>query len=630
MSFRLKTLLGIAAIEVVLLALLVVSGLHYLKTSNEAELLRSAQVTARLFGTMTADAVVATDLATLDSLVELTLRNEGIVYVRVLDASGRVLSQGGLAAALAAPFTADASVEDAASDGRLDVAAPIVVADQPFGGVEIGLSTSVLNATLTDAFRWMLSIAFTEILLVAVFGFILGTALTRQLARLQEGARRVAAGEFGYCLEVRGKDELADTSRSFNRMSAALADFADEASAARDRAEAGRDRAEAVLQDALNSMPHGIIIVNKDESVAFVNTAFRARYPQIASQLPDDATFTTLAGAILPSIVPPTEVQDLTVRVSRRLARLRDLEQQASWESRHQDGSLLLNSQSRMSGGGVVVVENDITELANAHDRNRDLEQQLAQSEKMRSLGTLAGGTAHEFNNLLVPMIGLTELVMEEMEDDSLEKENLKKVLDAGWRAQHLIKQIMSFSRANDAPDDDNTEPLPTTELNAAVRAAHDLVRATTPSTIELVVTTAEDPILVSIEDTQLHQIVINMVGNAAHAMDGIVGQITISVDITERAKSGQQSARLTMADSGTGMDADTLQRIFEPFFTTKEVGQGTGLGLAVIHGIVEQAGGDIEVDSEPGKGTTFRIMLPIAQESDQTAPTEEALRLAG
>ena len=635
MSFRLKTVLGIAAIEVVLLAILIVSGVYYLKTSNESELLRSGQVTARLFSTMIADAVVATDLATLDTLVSSTLKNDGLVYVRVRNSTGTVLAQGGDEGALAARFKPDASIADTSDDRRLDVQAPIAVAGKTFGSVEIGLSTLLLEATISDALNWMLSIAASEIALVAVFGLLLGTILTRQLARLRDAARLVAAGEFGHQLDVHGRDELADTTISFNKMSTSLAAFAQEAEAARRTAEAGRDYAESVLHDAMDSMPQGVVIVNKDERVEFANTAFIDRYPETADKLAAGPAFAEVAAMTLPRIRASGD-QDIEDRVAGRLEKLRNVDAHRHWESEHESGLTLFNAQRRMSGGGVVVVENDITELKAANERNRKLELELLQAEKMKSLGTLAGGTAHEFNNLLVPMIGLTELVMEDLPEDSIERTNLEKVIEAGGRARQLVAQILSFSRAED-PDQPIDRDAEIVDLGAAVREALDLVRTTTPSTIDLDLEVPDAPCRVSIDPTQLQQIIMNLVANASHAMDGQVGRIALSVaraDETaavlaeaEAVEPGRAYAVLRVRDTGCGMDEETVQRIFEPFFTTKEVGKGTGMGLAVIHSIITRAGGVVDVTSAPSEGTTFDVYLPIEAGEDRASADEPSAR---
>ena len=254
MSFRLKTVLGIACIEALLLTILVISGLNYLSSSNAAQLEQRAATTAKLVATMTGDAVIAVDLATLDVLVDQALSNPDLVYLRIRSNNGTVLSEGGEAEALATPFVEDQTVERARSDQRLDVSAPITVAGSDFGQVEIGLSTAALDSTFGDALVWMVGIALSEMILVALLGLALGHYLTRQLMMLKRGAKQVASGDLGYQIPIEGQDELAETANSFNSMSTALARYAEMAEDARRRAEEGRDFAESTLRDALDSM----------------------------------------------------------------------------------------------------------------------------------------------------------------------------------------------------------------------------------------------------------------------------------------------------------------------------------------------------------------------------------------
>ncbi len=254
MSFRLKTVLGIACIEALLLTILVISGLNYLSSSNAAQLQQRAATTAKLVATMTSDAAIAFDLATLDVLVDQALRNPDLVYLRIRSANGTVLSEGGEAEALAAPFDEDRTIEQARSDQRLDVSAPITVAGSDFGHVELGLSTATLDSTFGDALVWMVGIALSEMILVALLGLALGHYLTRQLMMLKRGAKQVASGDFGYQIPIEGRDELADTAESFNSMSTALARYSEIAEDARRKAEQGRELAESTLKDALDSM----------------------------------------------------------------------------------------------------------------------------------------------------------------------------------------------------------------------------------------------------------------------------------------------------------------------------------------------------------------------------------------
>ena len=219
MSFRLKTILGIAAIEAVLLVLLIWSGLRFIEASSEDQFTKRAQATVQAFAVTTKEALIASDLARLRSFVEETLTYPGVVYARVRNRDGRVLESAGDEAALARPFAPDADF-GAVADGVFDAAGEIAEGDMTFGRVEVGLSAATLRRVRADARRYGIGLGLLEMGLVALFSLALGVYLTRQLKNLAEGARRIAAGDLGYQVQVRGRDELADTARAFNLMSA--------------------------------------------------------------------------------------------------------------------------------------------------------------------------------------------------------------------------------------------------------------------------------------------------------------------------------------------------------------------------------------------------------------------------
>ncbi|TVR59858.1 MAG: PAS domain S-box protein [Candidatus Competibacteraceae bacterium] len=219
MSFRLKTILGIAAIEAVLLAILVWSGLRFIETTAEQEFTQRAQATVRAFAVTTKDPLIGSDLATLQSFVWETLNYPGVIFARVRDADGRVLASAGDEAALARPFAPDADL-GAVTDGVFRAAEEIAEGGLAFGRVELALSVQALKEIQADARRYGIGLALLEMGLVALFSLALGVYLTRQLLNLTEGSRRVAAGELGYQVPVKGRDELAATARAFNLMSA--------------------------------------------------------------------------------------------------------------------------------------------------------------------------------------------------------------------------------------------------------------------------------------------------------------------------------------------------------------------------------------------------------------------------
>ena len=248
-----------------------------------------------------------------------------------------------------------------------------------------------------------------------------------------------------------------------------------------------------------------------------------------------------------------------------------------------------------------------------AEKEQQKLEIQLGQARKMEAIGTLAGGIAHDFNNILGIIMGNTELVMEDMEPSNPSLENLEKVMVASFRAKEMINQLLRFSRQKDSEQ----KPI---ELNKIILDSLKLLRASIPTHIEIQTDISETACTVLGDTTQINQILINLCTNAAHAMQANGGVLTVKLDHVELNNNAlfvhsdlQEGAyiQLIVADTGHGISSDSIDRIFEPYFTTKEQGKGTGLGLAVVHGIVKKHGGDIQVFSEMGAGTEFHILLP-------------------
>jgi len=302
-----------------------------------------------------------------------------------------------------------------------------------------------------------------------------------------------------------------------------------------------------------------------------------------------------------------------------------------------------------------------IATLRDISTRKR-LAQQLQQAQKMEAIGTLAGGIAHDFNNILAIILGYTSLVLEELrglEDGfrhmrftQLEpreavpavatvaevRENLDAVMQAGRRARDLVEQILTFSRHTEH----EKNPV---DLRPVVKEVIKLMRSTLPATIEIEQEIDPSPMVVLADPSQIHQVLMNLCTNAGHAMDEDGGKLNVSLRRVELgygllAKFGELSpgsyVHLTIADNGYGMDEATCERIFEPFFTTKRLGEGTGLGLSVVHGIVIDHAGAISVVSTLGEGATFEVIvpvylgdeIPIVPAGEQSEPTERRGRV--
>jgi PAS domain S-box-containing protein len=266
-----------------------------------------------------------------------------------------------------------------------------------------------------------------------------------------------------------------------------------------------------------------------------------------------------------------------------------------------------------------VVVQRDETQ-------ERSMERQLRQAQKMEAIGTLAGGIAHDFNNILAAIIGYTEMVLFKSTKDSPIRRNLEQVLKAGNRAKELVKQILAFSRQSE-------QELKPIQISIIIKEALKLLRASLPTTVEIRQHISGKTGLVLADPTQIQQVVMNLCANAAHAMRASGGVLEVTVEEVELdgkalARHAELSPghylRLTVRDSGHGMNPEIMARIFDPFFSTKIPGEGTGMGLAVVHGIVKSHGGAIDVSSKVGEGTTFHIFFPRL-ESGAMAKTKPA-----
>lgn len=257
-------------------------------------------------------------------------------------------------------------------------------------------------------------------------------------------------------------------------------------------------------------------------------------------------------------------------------------------------------------------LESEIAHKQQLIEYKEKIEQSLRQDQKLQAIGTLAGGIAHEFNNLLYAIIGYTEMAREDVPSDSDTRKNLGKVLDAAKRGQDLISRILSFSRHQN-----QNQPLEPVDLKKTIESSLALLRPTIPASVTIEKDLA-DHVFIEGHPNQLQQVLINLINNSVDAMDG-AGDITISTAVLSPddpliQENGLQPTerycKIVISDTGCGMNQHTANRIFEPFFTTKEVGKGTGLGLAIVHSIIEAHAGKIVVKSQLGHGTTFLMFF--------------------
>ena len=268
---------------------------------------------------------------------------------------------------------------------------------------------------------------------------------------------------------------------------------------------------------------------------------------------------------------------------------------------------------SRNTPEYLLGIAEDITEQIYAEEERLKLEEQLQQAQKMEAIGTLAGGIAHDFNNLLGAILGFTELAREELEEGSTTHNDLKKVLIAADRAKDLVSQILAFSRHTES------ERI-ALQLQPIIKETVKFLRPSLPATIQLQQEIQPQCNPISADPAQIQQVIMNLCTNAYHAMEEKGGTLIIGLEqteltavdlINELSPAPGLYAKLTVTDTGGGIDPAIQKRIFEPYFTTKGVGKGTGMGLAMVHGIVKNHDGMIQCESEIGRGTSFQIFFP-------------------
>ena len=296
------------------------------------------------------------------------------------------------------------------------------------------------------------------------------------------------------------------------------------------------------------------------------------------------------------------------VYVSIRDGKVHQVDDEVFWRKDGTRFPVEYTSTPILEGGkviGAVVTFRDITE-------RQQTEAELLHARKMDSLGSLAGGIAHSLNNLLLPILALTRMTMDEISDRKQPHEQLAKVVQAGERAKDLTARILAFSR-HDQP------ARKYVDINDVIDSSLSLLRATLPATITLETRLDPDAGKVFADAAQIESVLMNLVSNSVDALDGETGRIVVSLtadgdpDKNGNGKNAEDWITLSVTDTGPGVEDTIRERIFDPFFTTKEVGEGTGLGLSVAHGIVSRHGGEMDVDSTPGKGTCVRLRLPRA-----------------
>ena len=378
MRFRTKTILGVALIELALLAILIGSALSVLRASNEAELTRRVQLGSKLLAVAAKDAMISQDLATLDSLVTEAMASGQIDFVRILDASGVVLAQQGAASLLHRPFHQETRLGDV-KDGIFDVSTSVMAGGIRQGEVQIGVSTAPLSIILNSARQWALSIAGLELLLVALFSWLLGSYLARQLVALRSASFRFAAGDFAHRVPVKGSDELAQTALAFNRMAQQIGDnqaVLKEESLKRLAAQQDAEKSDQLLREAVSSIALGFTIYDEKDRLMLCNEAYLNFYETSRDLIVPGNTFEEIVRRGAERGQYSAAIGNVDAWVKQRVAQ----HQRADGEVIEQklgDGRWLMIVEQRTPNGYIVGNRIDITARRMAEARVREHSEQL-------------------------------------------------------------------------------------------------------------------------------------------------------------------------------------------------------------------------------------------------------------
>ena len=448
----------------------------------------------------------------------------------------------------------------------------------------------------------------SAIVLIGVISTILLAAMTcalalriaRPIRAIAQTAERVASGDLYALAPPITRDEVGRLARGFNRMTARLRrmyDRQEEQVVEIKRAATAIAQSKVMLQAIIDNTTAFIIVTDLNSRIIMANRAFAELIGE-----PIDRILGREATEVVPDLTPTrrTEMVAEVMATGRPVVREEQFTYRGAvrtvWLSR-----FMLRGE-RGEPLGVCSVANEITELRKAEEERRRFSEQLQHTQKLESLGVLAGGIAHDFNNLLTAILGHASLVGSELGPESRSAEDVRRIVEAGRRAADLTNQLLAYAgRAKFA--------IELVDANALVKSMSQLLQVSIPKKVEVVYQLHPGLPAVEADPVQLQQVVMNLITNAAEAMRGQAGTITLRTDLVEDDEGSH--VRLSVADTGEGMDQDTVARIFEPFFTTKFTGRG--LGLAAVQGIVHGHGGSLVVDSSIGKGTTFTVLLPAA-----------------
>ncbi len=505
---------------------------------------------------------------------------------------------------------------------------------------EVEQARGRIASTHKVAVSFMGGIALLGLFVALGIGKLLNVGITEKLVRLTKSARKFRKGNLDVVVDEGGGDEIGQLANTFNIMAARINELVHGLESKveqrtsqlqksntklqmeiddRIKAQARLKETQSILQAALENSQAGILIADaKSGNVRYINEVGLSIMGESRETIPLEFNIFTyvrkfqgydLDGKpIERGGYPLAWVINHGKPLSKEyLIKQPNMPDRFVWAN----ASPIMNDQGVVHAGISLFL--DITKRKKAEQEKGNLELQLRQVHKMEAIGTLAGGIAHDFNNLLAAIIGYADLAQLNIPDNNPAKLHIEAVLKAGDRAKNLVQQILSFSRKSQL----GRVPV---QISPILKEAVNLLRASIPTTIDIRMAVDSDCRSVLADQTQLHQVIINLCTNGAQSMEKEGGVLDITLTrceidpaqilVYKDLKPGPH-VRLAVKDTGHGIEQQILESIFDPYFTTKKIGKGSGMGLAMVHGIVKRHRGMILVDSVPGRGTVFQLFLP-------------------
>ncbi len=627
MTFRFKIGLAVVAIQAAMFLVLIWSSLHMLHTSNEQAMIARATTTASLFAAMTKDAVLSTDLASLDAFVTRVLTSPEVVYARVRDRK-RVLAQDGAPHVLTRVFVADTRFAKV-NDRVFDTYAEITEAGVTFGRVELGLSIADMQTMFTYA-RWeTLGIAVAELLVMTLCSFGLVGYLTRGLTSLRDATQRIAAGDLNYRIQDYGRDELAQTATAFNHMAHTLQCVYSELQDALRQAEANAadmHEKEAYLRAVLTHAIDGIITINEHGIIESCNRAIERLFGYSADEIIGQHVSILLAE-------PHRAMYDGSRGNAWHDCKAALIGSEREVEGQHKDGSTfsvtIALSEVCVEGQYFLIgIVRDTTERRQTEAALREAKDAAETAAKARSafLATMS----HEIRTPMNGVLGMTGLLLD-TELTTKQRECAEVVRRSGESLLTIINDVLDFSKIEAGKLELEMIDF---ELQTTVDDVLELLAEKAHGKgLELVCLVHEDvPTWVVGDPGRLRQVLTNLVGNAVKFTD--TGEIVVRVTVIE-ATDYETLIHFAVTDTGIGLLPEEQRRLFRPFAqadgsTTRKYG-GTGLGLAISKQLVEMLGGTIGVESVHNGGSTFWFTVRLGcRQAQQTVSCSDTVDLHG